>query len=418
MNDTPKKILILTADAGFGHRSAANAIANALLETYGDSCQIILSNPMDDKRTPFFVRDSQTDYDKIVRDMPELYRFGYDASDAALPAAIVESALTVMLFEVMRDLITTHQPDVVVTTYPIYQAPLRAVFTIHRYRIPLLTVVTDLVTVHRMWFSSGVDAILVPTEEVRTLAVHYGIKPEKIHITGIPVNTQIIHETRPKADIRKELGWNPNLLTILAVGSRRVEHLLDALNVINHIGTPLQLAVAVGKDKDLYQTLKTIKWHVPVHLYEYVDFVPKLMLASDLLICKAGGLIVTEALACKLPMILIDIIPGQETGNARYVVDGGAGELAQSPIELLETIAHWTMNHRKILTERARAAEKLSRPRAAYDIAELIWSTAKRKSEESNKQSKNRPHLIDLLTRFDITWQISSPEDDNKKDAQ
>jgi len=32
----PRRILILTADAGFGHRSAANAIAAALDQRYAD----------------------------------------------------------------------------------------------------------------------------------------------------------------------------------------------------------------------------------------------------------------------------------------------------------------------------------------------------------------------------------------------
>ena len=92
-----KRILILTADAGFGHRSAANAVAAALEEVYPDQCQVEISNPLDDHRTPFFLRDSQSDYDTIIRNAPELYRFGYDASDSTVPNSILESALAVLL---------------------------------------------------------------------------------------------------------------------------------------------------------------------------------------------------------------------------------------------------------------------------------------------------------------------------------
>src|SRR5690242_3641033 len=105
---TRRRVLILTADAGFGHRSAANAVASALKEMYGDLCELAIVNPLEDKRTPFFLRDSQSDYDKLVRNVPELYRFGYDASDASVPVVIVEQALTVLLFEVMRDIVRSY----------------------------------------------------------------------------------------------------------------------------------------------------------------------------------------------------------------------------------------------------------------------------------------------------------------------
>ncbi|MCX8026175.1 MAG: hypothetical protein N3A60_13330, partial [Thermanaerothrix sp.] len=78
----PKRILILTADAGFGHRSAANAVAAALQERYGDQCEVYILNPLEDKRVPFVLRESQADYDILVRKAPELYRLGFEVSDA------------------------------------------------------------------------------------------------------------------------------------------------------------------------------------------------------------------------------------------------------------------------------------------------------------------------------------------------
>src|SRR5512135_943081 len=97
MNDA-KRVIILTADAAFGHRRAANALAAALKEKYGDSCQVEILNPMDDELTPSLMRDSQTDYDHLVREMPEFYKLRYQISDAALPAAIMENAVTAMMY--------------------------------------------------------------------------------------------------------------------------------------------------------------------------------------------------------------------------------------------------------------------------------------------------------------------------------
>ena len=67
----PKRVLILTADAGFGHRSAANAIAEALQDTHGNDCTYEIVNVLDDERTPRVLRDIQSDYDRIARDMPD-----------------------------------------------------------------------------------------------------------------------------------------------------------------------------------------------------------------------------------------------------------------------------------------------------------------------------------------------------------
>lgn len=403
METSKKKILILTADAGFGHRSAANAIAAALDEKYGGLCDIDVVNPLEDRRAPFFLRDAQSDYDKLVRSVPELYRFGYDASDTTVTSAIVESALTVLLYEVLRDVVREYRPDAIITTYPLYQSPLEAVFTMYNLEVPVLTVVTDLATVHRIWFNRSVDACLVPTEIAKNLALHHGLAEEQVKVTGIPVSPQIAQEQRSKMEIRRELGWREDPVTVLAVGSKRVDRLLDTINVLNHFGQELQLVVVAGKDSVLFKALQEIEWHVPVHLYEFVSNVPQMMRAADCLVCKAGGLIITEALAAGCPMMLIDAIPGQETGNAAYVVDSGAADLARSDIEVLEVISHWVRDDCRLMKQRAEAAASLGKPLAAYEVAELCYQSALQ-SPKPHRRVFNRPTLIDLFNRNQVRW--------------
>jgi 1,2-diacylglycerol 3-beta-galactosyltransferase len=404
--DEPKKILILYADAGFGHRSAANAIAAALELTYKDRVKVTTLNPLDDKRVPFFLRDSQQDYDKMVRNTPELYRFGYDASDATFPSALFESSLTVILYEVMRDLIRAYSPDVIITTYPMYQAPLAAVSTINRVYIPLITVVTDLVSVHRIWFHPKVNACLVSTTLVRDLALAYGLHPDQVRVTGIPVHPDTLLDQRSKTEMRQALGWRTDMTTVLAVGSRRVDRLLDTLQVLNHFGVPLQLAVVAGADHELFARLQATDWHIPVHLYEYVSNMPALMRASDCLICKAGGLIVTEGLAASLPMMIIDVIPGQETGNADYVVQGGAADMAMTTMEVLEVMSDWLRNDQRLLKQRCENAQKLGRPRAALDVADFAFKAAERGPVSlSGRHITGRPRLVELLDRNHVPWQ-------------
>ncbi len=400
-----KRILILTADAGFGHRSAANAIQAALEVKHAAECECLILNPLDDKRAPFFLRDSGADYDRLIRTAPQLYRLGYEASDNDIPTQIMESALTLGLYEIMQDMVKEHNPDAIVTTYPLYQAPLISYFKLNKYYVPLLTVVTDLVSVHRMWFASGIEQCLVPTSEVEALAIKYDLPHSRIHITGIPVSPDFKLKKRSKKEMRKELGWDPNLPTFLAVGSRRVDQLVEMLNVINHFGSKLQVVAVAGKDEELFGELNKVEWHIPAHVYDFVENMPELMMAADAIICKAGGLIVTESLACGLPILLIDVIPGQEEGNRDYVVEHDAGAMIDSPMQMLETLSHWVADGGKELRQVACNSRRVGKPNSAFEVANLAWRAALHGPvNKRGRSGLGLPGLMELLTRHNIPW--------------
>ncbi len=392
-----KRVLILTADAGFGHRSAANAIQSALEELYGAQVIVDVVNALDEPTTPAFLRDSQTDYDRWVRNVPELYQLGYQASDNPVPTAILEQSLIILLLETMRILLNRYKPHVVVNTYPLYQTPmLTALRRNKKSRIPFFTVITDLSTIHRLWFDRRVTSCLVPNSTVAELAMSQGIDPAKVITTGIPVSPAISHETRSKNKIRKGLGWLPDIPTVLAVGSKRVDRLLDTLNVINHFGCDLQLAVVAGNDEVVFNELSHVEWHIPAYIYNFVENMPTLLKASDLLVCKAGGLILTEALASGLPMMLIEVIPGQETGNAEYVTAYGAADIAQSPIEVMETLRHLMKDDQSLLKKRAANAALMGKPRSAFDTAEILWKAMEIKPRAKKAPLPTSPPADDL----------------------
>jgi 1,2-diacylglycerol 3-beta-galactosyltransferase len=398
-----KRFLILTADAGFGHRSAANALAEALQETHGAECTYEIVNVLDDEHTPRLLRESQSDYDRIAREMPDVYKFGYEATDANTPAAIMDRGLQAMLYSPMRRLLNDKQPDVIISTYPLYQAPLGAVFALTKKFIPLVTVVTDLVTVHQIWFSEYPDLTVVPTEAVRDLAIAAKVPAGQIEVIGIPVHPRLSQETRDKPTIRAELGWDPDLTTLLIVGSKRSSLYVDVAHVLNYSGLPLQLILVAGGDEERSGELQKTEWHRPAYVYNFVKNMPTMMRAADAIICKAGGLTVTESLACGLPLLLTDVIPGQETGNAEYVVNGGAGEMIDEPLKARETVCHWLLNDGALLKERSANAAKLGRPRAAYDIVERAWALAQRGPiEKEAEQILLLPRLIEMFKRFGV----------------
>jgi UDP-N-acetylglucosamine:LPS N-acetylglucosamine transferase len=172
-----------------------------------------------------------------------------------------------------------------------------------------------------------------------------------------------------------------------------VERLLDTLNVINHFSCDMQVAVIAGKNEKFSRDISEFEWHIPVHIYDFVENMPTLMKASDLLVCKAGGLIVTESLASGLPMMLIEVIPGQETGNAEYVIAYGAADMAQSPIEVLELLSHLMKDNQSLLKKRAANAAMLGKPRSAIDTATVLWKAIESNSNKivTPRHRRSRP---------------------------
>jgi 1,2-diacylglycerol 3-beta-galactosyltransferase len=399
-----KRILVLTADAGFGHRSAANAIAAALNDTYSDQCTVEVVNPLDDKRAPSFLRSTQTEYDKFVRQMPNLYQLNYEISTSPVPAAVLERALTVLLYGVIRSIVKSYRPAAIVSTHPFYLAPLNVYLTLRNLPIPFLTVVTDLTDIHRLWFNRGADYLFLPTQEAYQQSLTKRFSGERSRVTGVPVNPAFVKEIRPADEIRAELGWTPGVMTVLVVGSKRVKNLSSVLNVINHSGQPVQLVVVAGGDDELFAQLQATEWHPKTHLYNYVTTLPMFMKASDLIICKAGGLIVTEALACGKPLLLVDVTPGQETGNASYVLNHGAGELAEDPVHALEILCHWLERDAYVLYQRAANAASLGRSHSAFDIADCTWLAAGQgRSVPKSRLRAWAPRFKELVGTFDIS---------------
>jgi 1,2-diacylglycerol 3-beta-galactosyltransferase len=364
-----KRVLILTADAGFGHRRAADALAAAFADMSDPQCRAEVVNPLNDPRTPVLLRDSQTDYDRLIRENPGLYQLGYRASEETLPNALIEGGLTVLLFDILRKLLKKYEPDLVVVTFPLYQSTLAALAALGVCKAPFVTVVTDLTTVHRTWFNHTASLLFVPTPVVYQHAVEHGVSAERIRIAGIPVNPALQLEQRAKPVIRRELGWLEDRFVVLAVGSPRVRHLSEVLHVLNHANLPIQLVVVAGGDAGQYDRLNRISWHIPAHIYNFVTNLHVMMRASDVLISKAGGLIITEALACGLPVLMTEIIPGQETGNAEFIQQHAAGYVLRQPVDVLEALSHWLLHEKERFAAVCAAAADLGRPNAAHEIA-------------------------------------------------
>ena len=164
-----------------------------------------------------------------------------------------------MLYKPLRAVLPETRPDAIVSTYPLYQAPLAAIFALSGRYLPTMVVVTDMSTVHSLWFHDEVDLCFVPTEIVQDKALASGLPPEHVVITGLPVNPLFAHKDDRVAR-RADLGWRADRTVALFAGSKRVTRLEPAGYALNHSGLPLELSLVTGSNEALRSKWEAETW--------------------------------------------------------------------------------------------------------------------------------------------------------------
>lgn len=268
----------------------------------------------------------------------------------------------------------SERPDGVVSVHGLLNHfPQRLLRTALPGAIPFVTVVTDMLTFHRLWINPAVDYCVVPTEQARQLAVRYGMAPERVEVLGQPVHPRFAEIRVGKEAGRRELGLEPHRHCVLITGGGDgIGRLYETARAIASRVPGVQLLLVAGRNRALQQRLLATEWEVPAKVYGFVHNMPELMAASDLVVTKAGPGTLAEAFTVGLPIIVSGYIPGQESANARYVTENMAGAFLQEPDEIASTIREWIADSSR-LDRMSQNAGKLARPDAALRIAERLF---------------------------------------------
>jgi 1,2-diacylglycerol 3-beta-galactosyltransferase len=386
-----ENIMILTADAGYGHRRAAQAIEAALQDLYGASCSVVIANPFEDPDMPQLLKGIEQGYDNMVVHDPGLYLVSYKATNVPAVAGLIQDVTAAAMHKAIEKLVAAHQPCAVINTYPAFTEAVLKVIQDSGQDVPVAVVVTDLIDVHSLWFHKQANITFVPTDRVHRQALEHGLSEQHVYLSGLPVHPDFSLKEREKAAIRCALGWDIDLPTALIVGSPRSPDFPVMANLLDQSGLSLQIAVVSGGASDAYQALQATNWRGIVHTYGRVENMAEMMHAADFIICKAGGLIVSEALACGLPLILYEALPGQEAGNVSYVLEHGAGVWAPGPVKALSAVYSWLAGNGHDLETYRAAAKRAGHPRAAYEIAEQIYQHVLVKQEDHEVQISAAP---------------------------
>ena len=372
-NTVPRKphIVFYFSDTGGGHRSAAEAIIEAVHLAYQDRVTTEMVDFFKDYAPPPFNRVGDM-YPYMVK-APRLWGASFHATDGRAQARVITSTMWPLARQAAKALVRSHPADLIVTVHPFANS--FALKALGNNRPPFINVVTDMVTTHALWFDKRADLILVPTETARQRALKYNMPEEKVRVVGLPVADKYCKPKGRKSALRKKLGWTLDKPIVLLVGGGEgMGPLGKTAREIDASGLDLGLVVVCGRNQKLKASLEAETWENPVKIYGFTRDMPDFMRASDFIVTKAGPGTVAEALNAELPIILYSKLPGQEDGNVTFVQEEGAGVWAPKPQDVVRALTRWISRpaERQKVIENCRRA---GRPEAARTIAGIIGET-------------------------------------------
>ncbi len=335
--------------------------------------QVVVSDLLGEVH-PLVASVTQSAYQVAIIRFPWVWRTFYRWLAHSGGAKADATCMQPLLNEVARR-IEHNRPRAIVSTYPLYALALQALRNKGIQVPPLVTVITDSITVHPVWMSAPSDLYLVADEETRQVVINqYGIAPGKVSVTGFPVSLDFLHTPpAPAPD-----GARHRVLYFPSTPALHVAKTLQALRP--QLLDGVKLTMPVGKHGSrLYHTIRRFTDANPkaqVELIGWTRRIPELLQTHDLLITKAGGAILHEVLAARIPPVIDYVVPGQEEGNAEVLLAHQCGLRSYSPAETAAHVRRLLNNggtEARLMRENMLA---LSVPDAALRAARVILARA------------------------------------------
>lgn len=371
----PVDLVLLESTYGGGHVQAASALAASVLEL-APSWRVERVDFFD-LISPALNEATRYAYAQCLIHAPLLWRELYERTSQLEPESSWQQLLNRAAARRVGRFLESRRPQVVVATHPTPGAVAGQLRGDGRLAAPVFSVVTDYV-VHGFWAHPHVDGYLVGAEPVRDGLVARGVHPGRVAVTGIPIHPRF-RRSLDRTQIRRAWGLGPEPVVLFMGGSSgMVRGMVEACSALARAEGAFQLMIVAGRDAVLERRLQDAVAGAPrpVKVMGFVDRVDELMTAADLLVSKAGGLTVSEALAKGLPMLVYRPIPGQEEGNAAFLVAHGAARVIREPDELVAQVQALLQAPAR-RQRMAEAAAQLGRPDAGLEAARILLEASR-----------------------------------------
>lgn len=310
LSATGRRILIVSASMGGGHDGAAFELARRL-RTRGYDVEVrdfLQAWPQ------LVARIVKTSYLLQLKVAPPTYDWLYRGIELIPVIAAIARLIARWACRRLRQWV--RDDDVaVISTYPLASQALGQLKADGHIRVPLATFLTDF-SVHRLWVSPYVDLHLAAHPVTAAAAERLGARYTVVTGPVVPPRFAALppgERAAVRARKRAELGVSADAtVALLVTGSWGVGDVAHTAAGITTSGAAVPVIVC-GRNTALLQRLRHRGVGVPLG---WVDDMPALMAASDVLVQNAGGLTCMEAFAGELPVLSHACIPGHGVANA------------------------------------------------------------------------------------------------------
>ena len=366
-----KKILIMYASIGMGHKVVAENIAEGLKKYDGISITMFDVNKFYEGP---FVRVSTAIYIKILKYIPWLWGFFYTNrffQALYLPLRIPFASFKVKKFRVFFE---KEKPDLILCTHPTGTGLVSYLKKTGEYKGPLAVSFSDF-HFQPFWIFPRVDRYLVMTPEQKQQVASYGFAPQRIIVTALPVN-EVFANNYSEAETAKEFGISKNKPLVLIMGGSRGWGIrVPDIEAVLMSEYDVQAAVITGTDERLKNEVNRLGEKYPGRLAAFSNLsneqVAKLFAIAKILVTKPGGLSIAQALLRGLPMVLVNPLPAMEELNQDYLIKRGIAVVAKTPRE----VRSWTerlLQDKKMYSMQKANMKRLYFPNASAAAARAI----------------------------------------------
>lgn len=377
------KILVLTAATGGGHLRAASAIERYIRDNTDYEVQTVDTLKAVGRFLDKTVCDS---YLFMAKKIPALFGRLYRQTNKQNTFSEMVPRLSGLFSSLLLPSIENSGADVIISTHPFATEMVSELKEDRMLNLPLICLLTDY-GVHRAWVADHVDAYVVASEDMIPELIQFGVPEEKIHPFGIPVH-DVFFDKEDRDMLLRSLQMDPELPTLLFMaGSFGVSNIIKLYRDLANTKVKMQIIVITGRNKKLFEAFeKEIQENkaIPTHLVYFTTEVEKYMHASDLLVTKPGGLTVSEALACNLPMAVFDAIPGQEEDNANFLKVHDMGVRLQKDTDFADQISS-LLQEKKRLQEMRENCQGFDTSHSVPNLLELVRQLTKKEPAEKDE---------------------------------
>jgi processive 1,2-diacylglycerol beta-glucosyltransferase len=366
-----KNILILYITERSGHHSAALALKKALQEKYPGT-NVLCINAFR-HLFPIVDRVTHHTYLFVIKRFPFIWERMYDNPGFVGRVRGLQAFIHDRAVKRIKVLLNDFQPDAVVCTQAFPCGIMAEFKKTHASKLPLFAVLTDFLP-HAFWVYDAVDHYVVPAQVTKQWLESKGVPQQKISLFGIPIDPKFAQALDRRA-LMIEYGLDPQKPALLLMGGGHgLGPIKKILEVFEKSALTIQLIVVCGLNRKLYDWIRHKKFSQKMLVFGYTDQIERLMSISDAVVTKPGGITTAEAMAKRLPMIIMNPIPGQEARNADILVQHGAAVKAQTPEQVLSAAMDILLTPQKRLGifSLFHSMNRLAKPHAADEIAHHV----------------------------------------------